>query len=154
MLTVTICILYNEDEKTEEVDAMTKVTEWMIQEAEATYNQMKRVEALVKDLRTQYKGWKYVNSAEYQNIPAYFRNMLNTGETYQKERIDKDVKAHFEKLQMKVNERIGEIKEIEDLGGNDYYFKGNKGNVGVRVIFAGGWNIQRLHTRWIFDRKA
>lgn len=133
---------------------MTQVTEWMIQEAEATYNQMKQVEALVKDLRAQYNGWKYMDSAKYKNIPAYFRSMLNTGEAYQKERIEKDVKAHFEKLQKKVNERIGEIKEIQNLGGDDYYFTGNKGNVGVRVIVAGGWNIQRMHTRWIFDRKA
>lgn len=132
---------------------MKLVTEWIENEINVTFSQMRNAEELVKQLREKYSGWRYVQSEEYGNIPAYFRKMLGTGKSYQMERITKDVNAHFVKLQYKVEERIGKINEILHLGGEDYFFKGETGEVGVMVILAGGWNIQRLHTRWVFDRK-
>lgn len=67
-------------------------------------------------------------------------------------RIEKDVKAHYEKLQQKVEKKIGKILEIEHLGGLDYRFKGEEGSCMVEVIWAGGYNVQRAHTRWIIRK--
>jgi hypothetical protein len=52
--------------------------------------------------------------------------------------------------------KIGKILRIMPLGdnGHDFYFKGTKDNAEIRVIAAGGHNIQCSHTRWVFiDRK-
>lgn len=66
-----------------------------------------------------------------------------------KERIKKDVEAHYKTLQTKVEKKIGKIIKIEKLGGFDYNFEGELGKCAVEVILAGGYNIQRRHTRWI-----
>lgn len=66
--------------------------------------------------------------------------------------IRKEVKKHFEKLQAKVEKKIGKILEIYHQGGDDYHFIGENGNCSVEVILAGGYNIQRLHTRWIITK--
>lgn len=65
------------------------------------------------------------------------------------ERCKKIVDDHFKELQTKVQKKIGRIIKIEDLGGDDYAFEGENGKCVVEVIWAGGYNIQRLHTRWI-----
>lgn len=61
----------------------------------------------------------------------------------------KQINKHFEELQSKVENKIGRIIEIQSLGGDDYAFKGEKDKCVVEVVWAGGYNIQRLHTRWI-----
>lgn len=60
---------------------------------------------------------------------------------------------HFEKLQLKVVKKIGEIKEIQPIGGPyDFIFIGETGKCKVKVVLAGGWNIQRAHTRWTLSK--
>lgn len=66
-----------------------------------------------------------------------------------KPEIQKAVDRHFNELQSKVEKKIGKITNIYHAGGNDYQFKGTDGSCAVEVIQAGGYNIQRLHTRWI-----
>ena len=63
----------------------------------------------------------------------------------------KQINKHFEVLQNKVVEKIGKIQKIVPTATNgyNYYFEGTTGKCNVEVIFAGGYNIQRLHTRWI-----
>lgn len=67
------------------------------------------------------------------------------------ERFRKAINDHFKKLQAKVEGKIGEIVKIFPLdnSGENYHFEGTKGDCNVEVILAGGYNIQRLHTRWI-----
>lgn len=65
------------------------------------------------------------------------------------ERAKKEIERHFNQLQSKVEKKIGKIIKIESFGGDDYAFEGEKGDCIVEVIWAGGYNIQRLHTRWI-----
>ena len=67
-------------------------------------------------------------------------------------RFKKDIDKHFDTLQAKVEKKIGKILEISHLGGDDYRFKGELGECKVEVILAGGYNIQRLHTRWIIKK--
>lgn len=70
------------------------------------------------------------------------------------ETLKKDINEHFKVLQAKVENKIGEIVEIDpfDASGTNYHFEGAKGSCNVEVILAGGYNIQRLHTRWIVTR--
>lgn len=132
---------------------MKQIENWINKQIEDDFAQLKEYELLAKELRKEY-GYRYLSSLQYREIPKYFRNLMWQGKEYQLERITKDVRNHFVRLQAKVNERIGDIIEIKHYGGEDYLFKGVNGEVGVRVIVAGGHNIQRIHTRWIFDRKA
>lgn len=82
-----------------------------------------------------------------KNSNAFFRDYGYNSkfEEMAKKMIDK----HFEELQAKVEKKIGRIIKIESFGGDDYAFNGEKGDCVVEVIWAGGYNIQRLHTRWI-----
>lgn len=67
------------------------------------------------------------------------------------DRCKKIIDKHFQELQAKVENKIGQIVEIYPTGSNgyDYHFEGVLGSCDVEVILAGGYNIQRLHTRWI-----
>lgn len=69
-----------------------------------------------------------------------------------KELFIKAIDKHFDTLQSKVENKVGTILEIKHLGGDDYRFKGELGECKVEVILAGGYNIQRLHTRWIIKK--
>lgn len=61
----------------------------------------------------------------------------------------KAVDKHFDQLQAKVEKKIGTITKIKHTGGDDYEFEGTNGKCIVEVVWAGGYNIQRLHTRWV-----
>ena len=67
----------------------------------------------------------------------------------------KEIDNHFQKLQQKVEDVIGNITMIKPTGENgyDYLFVGTNGSCEVKVILAGGYNIQRLHTRWIVNKQ-
>lgn len=82
----------------------------------------------------------------------YWLNYRQYGEKVAKEKMEKDVRKHFEELQNKVEKKIGKIIKIAQVNGNIYSFIGELDNCNVEVILAGGYNIQRLHTRWIITK--
>lgn len=90
---------------------------------------------------------------EFANKPTfiYWKLKTNYGEVGAREKVKKSVIDHYKNLQSKVEKKIGKILEITPTGNNgyDYFMKGENGNCEVEVILAGGYNIQRLHTRWI-----
>lgn len=94
-------------------------------------------------LKNKEKLRSYIKSNNF----FYEKGRKSNFEKICKEMVDR----HFIELQNKVEDKIGEILQIKPTGNNgyDYYFKGSKGNCNVEVILAGGYNIQRLHTRWI-----
>lgn len=96
---------------------------------------------------SQEKSKANDNYFNTKNANAFFRNygFSNNFEEMAKNMIDK----HFNELQAKVEKKIGRIIKIESFGGDDYAFNGERGDCVVEVIWAGGYNIQRLHTRWI-----
>lgn len=81
-----------------------------------------------------------------------YKSQYKINEEKEKEVLMKLIDKHFETLQNKVEKKIGKIIEIEGLGGYNYRFIGEEGKCNVEVILAGGYNIQRLHTRWIITK--
>lgn len=104
-----------------------------------------------------YDGRAYTAfNKEYAEVIDKYKYYLtlnaNYGEKGAEKRIEKDVIAHYKTLQAKVEKKIGKIIKVQPLGGYDYRFEGENGNCGVEVIIAGGYNIQRKHTRWIITK--
>lgn len=68
-----------------------------------------------------------------------------------KEQVVKMVDKHFDTLQAKVEKKIGKIETIYNITGSgyDYKFTGTDGECVIRLVNAGGYNIQCQHTRWI-----
>lgn len=131
--------------KAEEVDrVMEEMDRWRAQQQEwqATKTFRERI-MLENNVPRVYLSAIKGNYASEESKNNRFRNVAQ-------ELID----AHFETLQNKVKEKIGDIVDIRRIGGtNDYDMKGSNGNtVRVQVIMAGGYNKQRLHTRWILNR--
>jgi hypothetical protein len=100
------------------------------------------------------KGYKIHSLAKYQDANPLFRNNYYTSRERMKQIISDEVDIHFNKLQNKVEDKIGKILKIEPTGENgyDFSFIGESGNCEIKVILAGGYNIQRLHTRWIIKK--
>ena len=134
--------------------------------SELTDKEKESISIIVEDINRKYEDYylrynnfKKNNSYYYtlQSKLLYLRNKLNnnTQKTIDNavEVFKKDIDKHFNKLQAKVENKIGTILEIYHLGGYDYKFKGELSSCKVEVILAGGYNIQRLHTRWIVKNK-
>lgn len=113
-----------------------------------------------KDIKERVIGWDgrayTILNKEYEDVIEKYKYYLNLNAMYGKvgayERIEKDIIKHYETLQNKVEKKIGKIIKVEYLGGYDYNFIGEDGKCGVEVILAGGYNIQRKHTRWIITK--
>ena len=94
-------------------------------------------------LHEEYKRFEYDNSGM-----ANLSTLSNT-------RLEKMIKDHYDNLQAKVEKKIGKIKYITKTGSNGYNYRmeNAKGDsVSVEVIGAGGYNIQRYHTRWVIKK--
>lgn len=114
-----------------------------------------RIKKEFGELNSMQMTRKLFNDSKYQDELKrwkYWLNYRQYGEKVAKEKMEKDVRKHFEELQNKVEKRIGKIIKIEEVNGNIYSFIGELDNCNVEVILAGGYNIQRLHTRWIITK--
>ena len=123
-------------------------------------NVREKLEREGKSLIERITGWDgrtyAVLNKEYQEVIDKYRYYLklagNYGSKGAEQKIEQDIKDHYKTLQAKVEKKIGKIIKVEHLGGYDYRFEGENGNCGVEVIIAGGYNIQRRHTRWIITK--
>lgn len=135
---------------------MEFVEEWKKNEVNATYENYKKWLEKLEQLKNEWKngvknGFNVMQSHRYSN--KYYNTLSycsNDERILNKIKIDVD--KHFEALQTKVEKKIGKIIKIENVNGNTYGFKGELDNCFVEVILAGGYNIQRLHTRWIITK--
>lgn len=137
---------------------MKYVEEWKQNEVEKTYEDYKRwldkLEQLKKDWKNGVKnGFNILQSHRYSN--KYYNSLSYCSD---EERIINCIKVavdeHFKMLQAKVEKKIGKIINITNVNGNTYWFKGELDECYTEVILAGGYNIQRLHTRWLIKKEV
>ena len=97
------------------------------------------------------KDNSYMYNLYYKSMYAYHKSKGEEDVAMKEitEMLKKDIDKHFDKLQAKVENKIGKIELIYHIGGDDYRFEGENGSCSVRVILAGVYKIQRLHTRWV-----
>ena len=132
---------------------MEFINEWKEKEVEMFIKEFNKATELIDELREKY-GLKYATLERYHNIPTIFKVYKYLNDEGRKELAIKETEAHFKKLQAKVENKIGKILQIKATGENgyDYSFIGENGNCKIEVILAGGYNIQRAHTRWIIKK--
>ena len=135
---------------------MNYVEQWKENEVVRTYEDYKQWKVKLEELWQEWKnGVKY----GFDRMQAHrYSNKLYNSLSYcgNEERIlnviRKGVDEHFKVLQDKVEKKIGKIIKIQEVNGNIYSFIGEKDSCNVEVILAGGYNVQRLHTRWIITK--
>lgn len=93
-----------------------------------------------------------IDNDGYKREYKCYKSQYKLDEEKAIEVLTKLIDKHFETLQAKVEKKIGKIIKIESLGGSDYSFIGELDKCNVEVILAGGYNVQRLHTRWIITK--
>lgn len=132
------------------------IKEWKQEEARQMIEYIGRMKINLDNLKERKRNGE-INYFEFENI---LKNLMskkivdlirNYNQEGIKEQVKKMVDNHFEALQAKVEKKIGKIITIESLngGGYDYRFTGKTGNCVIRLVNAGGYNIQCKHTRWI-----
>lgn len=133
------------------------IKNWKLQELQAFKEQNTKFWDKYNELKKQCNEAKNKEEKDnllYKLISFKKENSFFYQYGYSKDFESKCIKVinqHFKRLQNKVQDKIGQIQEIYETGNNgyDYYFEGTLGSCNVEVILAGGYNIQRLHTRWI-----
>lgn len=139
-------------------EELKQITEWKQTEIDATYDQYKIYKNKLNELHEIWKtkggsdNFNHYKYFKYSN--TYFYGLTSHGnqeEEFIKKCIKVSVDKHFEKLQNKVHQVIGDIISIEGHG-NYYKFTGDLGSCDIDVILAGGYNIQKLHTRWLIKK--
>lgn len=97
----------------------------------------------------EYKNYKNSLSGNY-----YYKLMNNCRNNISliNDIITKDIISHYKLLQSKVESKVGKILNLKSLGGLNYEVTGENDKCTLEVIVAGGYNIQRVHTRWIIKK--
>lgn len=137
---------------------LEEIKTWKENEVNAIYDQYKIYKEKLDELRKIWKtngGSDNFNQLKYFKYSnTYFYSLTYHGdqsEEFIKKVIQISVDQHFIKLQNKVEKEIGTILTIQSSG-NYYKFTGEKGSCDIDVILAGGYNIQKLHTRWLIKK--
>lgn len=128
------------------------IAEWKTQEISECMAYIERVAEKIAAWRREYGYIKMCSLVDFQKIGQKWKGLSQAPEARRRAEVEKMVDEHFEALQRKVEAKIGKIKRIQTTGdnGHDYYFEGENGRIEIRVVAAGGYNIQCAHTRWIF----
>lgn len=132
---------------------MKTVDEWKKEELNRLMKGLEHAESIVEILK-QKDSENYYQFGEYIKIPMMYKQLIIfNNKDYAEKELSKVIASHFSKLQDKVKEEYGTILELNETSENeyDYDFICEKGNCNVRVINAGGYNIQVKHTRWLLQ---
>lgn len=134
---------------------METIRKWKEQEVKETVNYIEVMAGIIEEIKaSDKKYWELeryqaISKNTHEMVKQYKMGKIGGMERFLKE-IEKEVDKHFEQLQNKVEKKIGKITGITTIGNNgcDYIFQGEDGKCQIKVVNAGGWNIQRRHTRW------
>lgn len=136
------------------------IAEWKSNEVKAIVGELERYRAKVKEWE-KTQSFMDRTALERTNIPSVYLQIVkrNFKDDESKNRVFNKmatelVDSHFEALRDKVEKNIGPITKIVRTGGpNDYVITGESGeSVSIQVVMAGGYNKQRLHTRWVQNK--
>lgn len=136
---------------------MNYINEWKEKELDNYIKQFNKEMKHIEELTNKCKehNWKLNTLEEYKQIPMIYKQFrFNKDKNQFIELAKKEIDSHFKNLQQKVGKVIGNIIKIEPTSGNgyDFIFVGENGDCEIEVILAGGYNIQKLHTRWIIKK--
>lgn len=159
---ITIQALQNKSNFTKIIESYNNlqyIDDWKKQELDSYLEAFDKEMNHIDQLTAQCKehNWKINTLSEYREIPMIFKKYQYSRNKQEfKNDAIKEIDDHFQKLQQKVENIIGNITMIKPTGENgyDYLFVGTNGRCEVKVILAGGYNIQRLHTRWIVTKQV
>ena len=126
------------------------IKEWKQDELIKMITGFEKAKILIRDYKEKY-GYKRYSYEGFKKIPKIYKDLETYSNEYAVQVFKKNIDRHFEVLQGKVEKKIGKIINIRDLSGSgyDYQFIGEEGNCVIRLVLAGGYNIQIAHTRWI-----
>ena len=132
------------------------IKEWKQEEVRQTIEYIEKMRIKLNELKERKRNGE-INYFQYQEIlkTLMAKKIVELIQYYNlrglEEEVEKMVDKHFDALQAKVEKKIGKIITIESLSGTgyDYRFTGKTGNCVIRLVNAGGYNIQIAHTRWI-----
>ena len=127
---------------------MEFVEEWKKEEVKATLKAVEDFKATIEKMQEEKKQGIYYYKCANQRL--YTLSTLK--EETKLQLITNGVESHFKELQNKVELTIGKIVKIGNITNNLYSFIGENGECKIEVILAGGYNIQKLHTRWLIKK--
>lgn len=131
---------------------LKQINIWKEEQIQLELENIEKAKEQVKQLKNEYGYCGMCSLVEYQQIPKFYKDLFSVSKEYRLNRVTKEVEKHIARLQDKVQKVIGKITDINYIGGMDYLFQGENGSCAVEVIVAGGYNIQRVHTRWIIKK--
>ena len=127
------------------------IKEWKQDELIKMITGFEKAKVLINDYKEKY-GYRRFSHEGFNKIPKLYRELSKYSDNSAVvEELRKHIDEHFKALQGKVEKKIGKIIEIVKDNGNgyDYQFIGEEGSCIVKLVMAGGYNIQIAHTRWI-----
>lgn len=125
-----------------------QIEEWKAEEIQNRLEYVQKIIELEEKLRAKL-GRDYVYCGEWQAIGKIWIGLKRSSKARQVEVITKLVNALYNKLQAKVESKMGKINGIRWNTSDKWAFDCENGTCEVRVIIAGGYNIQCAHTRWL-----
>lgn len=130
---------------------MKQIDTWKQESVESLVNYVQEVKARDDEWRSKYGFYRFQYESYRKECPAMYVELSKCDSATILKKATEMVEAKYTQLQAKVEKKIGTILEISADGNNgyDFIFLGTTGSCRVEVIGAGGYNIQRYHTRWI-----
>jgi len=134
---------------------MEKVMEFLKAWEEKEYAWYERMAARYKEEKGWKVGWREdngVSKADWEELRSFSTHPQMVERL--KNKIHKVAVERAKKFTCQIEKKVGRVTDCSDLkfnpvGSLDGWVKGEKGSAWVQTVYAGGYNIQRLHFRTI-----
>lgn len=134
--------------------ANEQINQWKQEEVKNLVAYVQRIKIQIAEWKAKYGFCEMNTLSAYKSISNQSKELAKLSNENLQIAATKIIDSHFNALQNKVIDKIGNIEEIVSIGNNgfDYRFVGEKGNLQIKVVNAGGHNIQVHHTRWTVSK--